>query len=248
MSAKPENEIAVELEISTPLRTTDFDRYCKLKPSAVLQLFQDAATRQADKMGIGFDKMVSRGVMWAVIRTSYEVIKQPELYDLVSIRTWPHDPSKFSFLRDYQIKDSSGELIIKGTSEWVIMSAEDRSFVPLFDIYAGAHELLDERNYEKKPRKLRNFDTEGIEPYTLIPAYSSVDINGHVNNSVYADYFVDAINPGKGYGVRSFQIDFRHEVREGDVLRIYKQATENGVQAQGVDENGTIMFAARIEV
>ncbi len=248
MSAQPENEIAVELEISTPLRTTDFDRYCKLKPSAVLQLFQDAATRQADKMGIGFGKMVSQGVMWAVIRTSYEVIKQPELYDLVSIRTWPHDPSKFSFLRDYQIKDSHGELIIKGTSEWVIMNAEDRSFVPLFDVYDGAHELLDERNYEKKPRKLRNFDIEGIEPYTLVPAYSSVDINGHVNNSVYADFFVDAIDPSKGYEVRSFQIDFRREVREGDELRIYKQAIDNVVQAQGIDQDGNIMFAAKIEI
>lgn len=247
MSNNSETERVAELEMHELLRTTDFDRYCNLKPSAVLSLFQDAATRQAELMGIGFDKMQSSGVIWAVIRTAYEVVKQPEIYAEVIVRTWPHDPSKFSFLRDYQIKSLDGELLVKGTSEWVLMSAKDRTFVPLFDVYDGSLDFLEERNYEKKPRKLRNFDESGAEPYTLVPSYSSVDLNGHVNNSVYADFLIDAIDPSRAHVVQSFQIDFRREVREGEQLHIYTQAEENGVCAKGVDAEGTIMFAARIE-
>ena len=242
------DENIVELEMSVPLRTTDFDCYGKIKPSAVLQLFQDVATLQAEKMGIGLNNMATQGVLWAVIRTAYEVIEQPKPYDRVSVRTWPHDPSKFSFLRDYQIKNSAGKLLVKGTSEWVLMSVDDRSFVPLFSVYEGTRDFIDERNYEKKPRKLKNFDTDGIEPLTLVPRYCTLDINGHVNNSVYADFLVDAIDPGRGYEVRSFQIDFRREVRKDETLNIYTQAIENGVQAKGIDNQGNIMFAARIEV
>ncbi len=248
MSSDTPEETVVELEIKEHLRTTDFDRYRRLKPSAVLQLFQDVATHQAEKMGIGFAKMMEKGVLWAVIRTSYEVIEQPHLYEEVRVRTWPHDPSKFSFLRDYQIKNSAGELLIKGTSEWVLMGFEDRSFVPLFDVYDGTRNFIDERNYEKKPRKLRNFDEAGIEPYTLVPSYSSVDLNGHVNNSVYADFLIDAIDPGEAHSVKAFQMDFRQEVLEGVPLNIFTHKTEDGIEAKGLDAEGNVMFAARIEV
>ena len=248
MDTKTSGESVVELEIREPLRTTDFDRYRNLKPSAVLELFQEAATRQAERMGIGFSTMRDKGALWAVIRTAYEVIEQPGLYEEVLVRTWPHDPSKFSFLRDYQIKSNAGKLLVKGTSEWVLMSVEDRSFIPLFDVYDGTRDFIDERNYEKKPRKLRNFDEGDQEPYTLVPSYSSVDLNGHVNNSVYADYLVDAIDPSKAHSVKSFQIDFRQEVLEGEPLHIYTQQIDGSMQAKGVNDSGNIMFAARIEV
>ncbi len=238
----------IDFEMTTPLRTTDFDRYRKLKPSAVLQLFQEAATRQAERMGIGVADMAKHEVLWAVIRTSYDVIKQPQLYDVVRVRTWPHDVTKFSFLRDYQIRNLDGELIIKGTSEWVLMSAQDRSFVSILDVYTGTLDFVEERNYDSKPRKLRNFDHEGLTPHTLYPSYSTVDLNGHVNNSMYADFLIDAVDPGKGYSVRSFQIDYRREVRENEELQIYLGELEHGIQAKGLDSDGNVMFAARIEV
>ena len=234
----------VELTTSIPLRTTDFDRYKNIKPSAILQLFQEAATRQAEAMGIGFEDMRGEGVLWAVIRTAYDIIEQPEIFDDVQVRTWPHDPSKFSFLRDYQILSKDGELMVKGTSEWVLMSSEDRSFVPLFSVYDGTRDFIDERNYEKKPRKLRDFDASGATAYTLTPPYSSVDLNGHVNNSMYADYIADALSPDAGFCPRSFQIDYRREMLEGKPAHIYTAATEDGMQAKGVDDEGNIMFAA----
>ena len=237
-----------DLEMSVPLRTTDFDRFTELKPSAVLQLFQEAATRQAEEMGIGFGSMYDKGVLWVVIRTRYEVLKQPHLYDEVLVRTWPHDPSKFSFLRDYTIKDSSGNLLVKGTSEWVLMSREDRSFVSLLSVYNDNPVYIEQRNFDKKPRKLRNFDHEGAEPFLVCPPYSTVDLNGHVNNANYADLVVDAINPKKGHTVKTFQIDYRREVREGEPLRIFTHQIESGIEAKGLDEEGNVMFAACIEV
>ena len=65
-----DTELIVDLKVTVPLRVTDFDRYGRLKPSAVLALFQEAATVQANVMDIGHDAMERRGVFWAVIRTS----------------------------------------------------------------------------------------------------------------------------------------------------------------------------------
>ena len=245
---EPAQPYVADYEMCIPLRTTDFDRFTELKPSAVLQLFQEAATRQAEEMGIGFGKMFDKGVLWAVIRTRYDVLEQPRLYDEILVRTWPHDPSKFSFLRDYTIKDSNGNLLVKGTSEWVLMSREDRSFVSLLSVYNDNPVYLEDRNYSKKPRKLRNFDHEGLEPCVICPPYSTVDLNGHVNNANYADLLLDAISPHEGHSVKSFQIDYRREVHEGEPLQIYTCKTEDGLEAKGLDAEGNVMFAAHIEV
>ena len=117
-----DTELTVDLKVTVPLRVTDFDRYGRLKPSAVLSLFQEAATVQAGVMDIGHDAMERRGVFWAVIRTYYEVIQQPQLYTSVQVRTWPHSPSRFSFQRDYIVTSLDGEMLLRGTSEWVLMS------------------------------------------------------------------------------------------------------------------------------
>lgn len=242
-----DTELIVDLKVTVPLRVTDFDRYGRIKPSAVLELFQEAATAQANVMDIGRDAMERRGVFWAVIRTYYEVTRQPELYSTVQIRTWPHSPSRFSFQRDYIISSLDDEELVRGTSEWVLMSPETRQFVSLADVYEPPENLLDERCFERKPRKIRDFETGDAMPYVIIPPYTSADINGHVNNSVYADYPFDAINPGKEHNVKNFQIDFRHEVRTGQPLSIYTKRDDDMIITKGVDESGETVFAARTQ-
>lgn len=85
-----------------------------------------------------------------------------------------------------------GEVLVRGTSEWVLMSPETRQFVSLAGVYEPPENLIEERNFEKKQRKIRDFDTSDAVPYVVVPPYTAADINGHVNNSVYADYPFDA--------------------------------------------------------
>lgn len=242
-----DTEPIVDFSATVPLRVTDFDCFGQLKPSAALALFQEAATQQADLMGIGHADMERLGVFWAVIRTYYEVIAPPRLYTSVQVRTWPHSPSRFSFLRDYTMMTMEGEELLRGTSEWVLMDPETRSFVTLADVYQAPDNLIDEKNFERKPRKLKDFDAMGIEPVLITPPFCAADINGHVNNSVYADYPFDALEPKASRQIRSFQIDFRHEVHVGETLAIYNLLDAGALQSKGVNESGEIAFATRTE-
>ena len=240
-----DTELTVDLKVSVPLRVTDFDRYGRIKPSAVLELFQEAATVQAGVMDIDHAAMERRGVFWAVIRTYYEVIRQPELYTSVQIRTWPHSPSRFSFQRDYIISSLDDEVLVRGTSEWVLMSLETRQFVSLAGVYEPPENLLDEKNFEKKPHKIRDFEVGNSLPYIVVPPYTSVDINGHVNNSAYADYPFDAIDPDATHEIDSFQIDFRHETRAGEALSIFTSVEDGILLTKGVNATNEVVFATR---
>lgn len=241
-------ELIVDHTTMLPLRVTDFDRYGRIKPSAVLSLFQEAATVQAGLMDIGHDDMERRGVFWAVIRTYYELVEQPRLYTSVQVRTWPHSPSRFSFQRDYVITSLEGRLLARGTSEWVLMSLEDRALVALEGVYEPPEHILDEKTFERKPRKIRDFETDDRDAFVIVPPYSAADINGHVNNTVYADYPLNAMELGPDQVIRSFQIDFRHEVRTGEPIYILTRDETDMTFAKGVNGSGDIAFATRMEL
>lgn len=236
----------VGMERTYRLRTNDYDRYGRLKPEAVLDVFQDIAAMQASTIGIGMEDVNAKGAMWAVVRMSYEVVRNPGEHAEVVARTWPHTLSRFSFLRDYSMRDMEGNLLIRSTSEWVMMDLETRGFVSVRDYYDGPTNFDPLRMYERKPRKLHDFDASGLEPYTVVPRYSDVDENGHVNNSHYAAFVLDAIDPTSAGSIRSFQIDFRHEALEGQPLRVFTKEDEGAIDAKGLNENDEIAFAARI--
>ena len=229
------------------LRIGDFDRNERLQPMAVLDLFQEAATVQADEMGIGRDAMMEQGVFWAVIRLKYEMLSWPGLHDTVRVRTWPHSPSKFSFLRDYDMRAADGELLARGTSEWVLVNFEERKFASVSDHYAGPVDFSEERAFDAKPKKLKDFDAQGARCLAVVPRYSDIDMNRHVNNARYASYVLDALDPDDGADLRMFQMDFRHEVLPDEELSVYVQDTQGEVLAKGVDAQGVVRFAAKLE-
>lgn len=239
--------MATSYEKLYELRLGDFDRYNRIKPSTVLDIFQDVATIQAEGMGIGHDDMMAKGVFWIVVRTKYRMIAEPSIHDRVIARTWPHSPSRFSFLRDYTLRTESGEVLIESTSEWILMDAETRKFASIMDYYDGPMEFEPERCFPSKARKIATLPGEGAREVEIVPGYTDVDLNGHVNNACYADFAIDALSPGEQGDVGTFQIDYRQEVREGERLAVRCETIDGCPTVAGCASDGTVKFACRIE-
>ena len=240
--------MGLEMELDYRLRWLDFDRYGRLQPVTVLDICQDMATLQAEDMGIGHDNMMEKGVFWAIVRLKYEIVREPEHFQVVRVRTWPHTPTSFSFLRDFHISDQDGNLLVKASSEWVLMDFQTRKFAKLKDHYAGPYDFCEDRAFETKPRKIASFEDENRPVFTVVPSYSDIDLNGHVNNARYASFVVDALNPGPEGAIHTLQIDFRHEALPGSPLTVHTLVQEGAVLSRGVREDGNVSFACAIEL
>ena len=239
--------MALGLELDYRLRWMDFDNCGRMQPMAILDIFQDVATVQANDMGIGRDDMSKHGVFWAVVRTKLEIVRMPEHFQVVTVRTWPHTPTRFSFLRDFTMRDEEGELLVKATSEWVLMDVETRKFVSILDYIRGYDDLDEARAFDRKPRKIPDFQ-EGNRPVvTVVPSYSDIDLNGHVNNAVYATYAIDALNPDADIAMKTFQVDYRYEVLPGVPLQVHTLVEDDRVLSKGVNPDGKVAFASLIE-
>ncbi len=227
------------------LRASDFDKFNHIKPSAVLDLFQDAAGQHAEEIGVGFDEMIKRSYLWVLTRIKFKVISRPKSYQKVIVKTWPLEPSRFSYRREYCIKDENGEMLVVGSSEWVVIHSEKRRLVSAPDLYPFTDGFHAEMMCEEKLGKVEDFEISA-EPYIVNAGFSELDINNHVNNTKYANYVLDAINPEKAYELKEFQIDYRKEVLGGTELSIYHTKQNESVLAKGQNSNGDIMFACRL--
>ncbi len=227
------------------LRANDFDKYDRILPSSVLSIFQDAAGRHGEQIGVGFTKMLEHNYLWVIVRVKFKIVKQPKRYQKVNIKTWPFEPKRFSYRREYLITDESGETLIIGSSEWVIIDSVKRNLVSAPNLYNINGEYYEEMMLDKKIAKVPDFEATG-EPYVVTPSFTELDLNNHVNNTKYANYVLDAVSPNEDDILKTFQIDYRKEVLEGEPLQVFYTRQDGGILAKGLNKNDDIMFACKL--
>ena len=227
------------------LRTTDFDKYNHIKPSAVLELFQDAAGQHAEEIGVGFDSMIKKSYLWVLTRIKFKIISNPKSFQKVIVKTWPLMPNRLNYRREYCIENEIGEKLIVGSSEWVVIHSEKRRFISDPDIYPFTDNFHMEKMCEDKLVRVDNFEP-GDVPRIINAGFSELDVNNHVNNTKYANYVLDANPPSESDVLEEFQIDYRKEVLEGTQLEIYSKREEAECLAKGLNHNGEIMFACKM--
>ena len=94
------------------LRANDFDKFNRIKPSAVLELFQDAAGQHAEEIGVGFDAMIQQQYLWVLTRIKFKILSGPMKYQKIFVKTWPLEPNKLIYRREYSIENEQGKKLI----------------------------------------------------------------------------------------------------------------------------------------
>ena len=222
------------------LRSADFDRSNHLHPSTVLSLFQDAAGAHVESLGAGQDALSARGMLWVVLRTYYEQLAQPRPYDEVQIETWPCRSGLLDFPRDYRIISADRTLLVQGTSVWTVIRSDSHRLVPAQEVVLPC--AVGAPQFPTRLRKLPDFDAD--DACAICSAFTDIDSNGHVNNTRYADYVMNALRSDSA--VQSFQIDYHREVLPDTELTLLTARTDTEARCKGCDSAGALMFSSRI--
>lgn len=228
------------------LRGSDFDACDRIRPAAVLDLFQDVAGIHAIELGVGFHDLIARELIWVLTKIRYAVVGTPHRYERVRVRTWPLPPGRVNCRREYRIEAMDGTALIHGTSEWVIVHSEKRRVLPAGDVYPTGRSYCTDTVFPPRLGKLPAFTPEG-EGMTVRPGFSQLDLNGHVNNTKYADYVWDLLALPGELSVTAFAVDYHREVLQGQELTLYAAATDAGYAVRGYGE-GEVMFSCTVDV
>ena len=228
------------------LRAADFDRYDNVRPSSVLSLFQDVAGIHANELGIGFTELMARQTIWVLTKVRYRMVGRLQRYETVRVRTWPLPPARINFRREYCIEALDGTPLVHGTSEWVIVHSEKRRVLPATNVYPEGEDYRTDTEFEGRLAKVPQFEAVG-EGRCVVPSYTQLDINGHINNTCYADFVMDALSPAADTAVTGLQIDYHRELMAGQRFTLHLHREGEVLLSCGSAE-GERMFSCRLQL
>jgi len=199
----------------------------KAKVVSLMQYMQDIAARHADQLGFGFDRLNESGCYWVLSNLRMEIIALPKWNDQVKVKTWPSGHTRVIATREFVGENQDGRELFAAGSEWMILDREKNRPKNLsrldLDLPAGGPRAIQGELTRLEPH-------DGyIDAGTLSVPYSSIDLNGHVNNTEYVRWGIDAIvrifKPLET--VRIVQATYLSEVFEGDELDLLVSSDES---------------------
>jgi acyl-ACP thioesterase len=227
-------------KIHIDLRDVDFTK--KVKLSTLFSYFQDIASLAADDLGFGINHLNEEfGVSWILVKIRVDIERIPEWDEELTIETWPLEPGRIEFERDYIVRDQNGEVIIRAISVWVLMDLKERRLKRGNTIGIHYPKIIKERALDAKLSKLKDYGLPELA-YKKTIGYSDVDFNGHLNNSKYVDYIMDcfSVNEHMKYRVQSIELNFINEALPGHTISLWKDETrvnDGYIYIEGLNEN-----------
>lgn len=233
---------------------SDVDFTQKLKISALFGYFQDIASHAVENLNIGINDLAHRfNVAWILMRIRADIIRNPEWNEEITIETWPQEPKKLEFERDFLVTDANGIPIIRAISTWVIIDIDTREVRKSELIGFRYPSFKKERAMECRLSRLKPFG-QPEEAYRRNIGYSDVDFNGHLNNSKYVDFIMDcfSIESHRQYDVKSIEMNYVNEALPGETLVLRRDISAmdtKHIYIDGVNEAGDkTVFRAQMEI
>lgn len=224
-------------------RDVDANGFCR--PSALLGHLQEAATLAAEHGGFGRQRLLEEcHGFWMLARMWYRLDRPLRWDESITVHTWHRGGRGALMYRDYDIyvgDEPAGE----GVSGWVLADLESRKLLRLSHIRAlddtGGGALCKSKTLGKVvlPGELTLSERRRMR-------YSDADINGHVNNTRYADFACDTLELEKlprGQFLSSMQLHYAAECRMGEELALLTGERDGVHFVRGEDAQGAERFA-----
>ncbi len=244
-------------ELKFTVRFSDCDEHSRLKLSRLFQFTEEAALADAQRKGYGLWNMLNAGYGCVVTRMKLRMNHTPVLGEDLFISTWAKENYKDKVIyKDYMVKDGRGNILVEGTSSWLLVDMKTMKAVPPS---TSPFPVPIEEGREALPEKL------DILPMGLFPKVvdqtqgrnTDIDINHHVNHCRYVDWVLDVLDRSeiRSRGIRSIQLNYIYQVPLGEKVDIVRfkdskhHATIFGMNAEDMKKNplkARCHFQARI--
>lgn len=205
----------------------DVDGNDRLSLSSILSYAQEAAIYAVENdLGITREMTNDKGLLWVLARYHFEIERLPELGEEISILTWQSQTIAFFFIRNFEILDKDGDILVKGTSCWTLIDKDNRQIIIPKDhgITINNHIRGDEL---PRPKKIET-PNEGRKT-VLRCDKQDLDSNLHMNNIVYMDKCLSLIPEEylNTHTPKSIDINYKKELRLNEETELWSNIKED---------------------
>ena len=195
----------------------DFDK--SVKPSSLLNFFQDIAVDNANRLGFGADNLSAQKLLWFLLKYRIEFSEYPVNVDKLTVKTEPRGYHRLFAYRNFEIFFGAKQ-IARASTLWSLYNYETKSIANiesaiqspyLIKFVAGEKDL----SFAKIPALTKADYQKEFEV-----RYNDIDGNRHANNGNYIIWGLEPLSYGfrKQHKLKALDIVFKKEIRYGEKL------------------------------
>jgi medium-chain acyl-[acyl-carrier-protein] hydrolase len=197
---------------------SDCDTKRRYKLSSLLRSLEEISIEDTTRLHMGREKTLDKGLLWVISRLSIKINELPKYDEVVKLITYPEKREHVLFPRYYVLKSPLGKTYLEAEALWTLIDAKTRKPVNPLDYGILIRGFAFKKESEILPVVTPLPISQTLSRTVL---YSELDLNGHLTNTRYADWFVDAFTDElKEKDLSSFNILFRQEATEGETLEL----------------------------
>lgn len=171
------------------------DRHKRVSVPALIRLLQDTAMGHVRKLEISVFDLEPLHLAWVLLRMRVEVIKKPELGEMVEVLTYPSGIDRFFTFRDYYMYNEKGEIIATAATTWLMMDTRSRrmaripeQIVQKIPLTAPLGRTPLPHAADKLPQLLNPLRTLDFRVN-----WHDLDFNAHLNNVTYIEWMLETL-------------------------------------------------------
>jgi medium-chain acyl-[acyl-carrier-protein] hydrolase len=103
------------------VRAYEVDAKGKASVSTICNYLQEAAGNHAEKLGVAIDHLFKLNMTWVLSRLHVHFLRFPFWREKIHLETWPSGKKGRFATRDFLIYDHNNNVIVRGTSSWMIL-------------------------------------------------------------------------------------------------------------------------------
>lgn len=220
----------------------------KLSLTGTLSIFMDTAQMHEEAIGCGIRKMEAQGLYWIIGKHRLEYLDTPGLTDEVIVRTWFQPPSKLYSMRQYEMTDLLGRVLVKGETEWLVATEGCKKILPVRDYIPAGYEFPDRPLFPEKTERISREFTEDQLQGTYTVQSGDIDYIGHMNNTAYARVILRFLSNEElqKMPLRGAELSYSRQCLEGEKLQVYRRNTQTGCEFGAFSESGENVLTARL--
>lgn len=198
---------------------------------ALLSIMEDIASLHSASIGYGPVDLEEKKSGWILLDWQIKVLKRPKYSEKINAATWSRKCDRVCAYRDFEFRNECGEIIVIGTSRWVMLDITTRRPIRITPEIAQLYESEPDRQvFEDEIRNIKCADIiDESELKNISDSFvyrvlrRDIDINQHMHNINYIDIAYETLPEEvyKNVRFKTIRIQYKKELKYNDEAVCY---------------------------
>ncbi|MBO0487754.1 acyl-ACP thioesterase domain-containing protein [Vagococcus fluvialis] len=223
------------------------DRTQYLKISTLVKMLIKISGAQSESLGVSDEHMASLGLGWIILQHDIDIKRLPKAHETIKLTTEAESYNKFFCYRHFWVHDEEGNECAFMSTTFAIMDLHERKMGSVDEAIIAPFESEKIKRIKRGEKILPVTEINQEKTYGV--RYFDIDLNQHVNNAVYLDWILDALEGEflESHNPEKIAIKFNKEVLYGDDVTSGYQLVDGNTTYHSITSKNELSAEANIK-